>query len=409
MLEQGIINQITDSTISELNLSSCKLTQQELSQLVGALQTNRSLTSLDLSGNEIGHQGAKDIANAIQNNTTLKSIGLSWNRIGDQGAKHIANAMENNRTLTSLDLSRNLIGDQGAKDIANAMENNTTLKSIDLSGNRIGDQGAKDIANAIQQNTTLTSIHFSGNRIDVDSECIEAILQALDKNELLTTVNLGTLSKKNQETLNIYLKRNQNYRYNARFARQKAIPAAPACAFRPPAPVSEDNNQGSMQPLGSSIENLETTKNSYHSALDNLENFKTQNPLLQRRVTELLHEVRKLNNKKPELQPDLENILKDTQDLLENKLSPKDYQDKANQVQGSPSKALQIIGASMATIGTGLLASGVAAIPGGFMLGTGVVTAALGCTFFVANGRSGLSKKMNNVANAMEQSPNLSY
>jgi len=57
-------------------------------------------------GNNIGDNGAKFISTAFQTNSSLTQLDLSSNIIGLNGAKFISTALQTNPSLAQLDLSR---------------------------------------------------------------------------------------------------------------------------------------------------------------------------------------------------------------------------------------------------------------------------------------------------------------
>lgn len=92
--------------------------------LADRLKTNKQVTSVDLSSNEaIGNKGASALAEALKVNTTLEQLDLSSCGIGGLGAKALAEALCSNTSLMSLNLEFNDdIGDQSKQLLQDAIE-----------------------------------------------------------------------------------------------------------------------------------------------------------------------------------------------------------------------------------------------------------------------------------------------
>ena len=67
----------------------------------------------------------------------LKKLNLSHNEITSVGALHISKGLEINRSLHFLNLSDNMIDDEAANALLNAINNNEGLRSVDLGFNGI--------------------------------------------------------------------------------------------------------------------------------------------------------------------------------------------------------------------------------------------------------------------------------
>jgi Leucine-rich repeat (LRR) protein len=152
-----------------LYLGSLHLTDEDIYDLVDALEKNTSIKSLDLSQNEIGNGGAIALARI----KTLSFLNLGGNKdIRDEGAK----ALSENETLNYLDLRLSGIGNSGAA----AFAKNQSLTSLNLEGNQIEDA----TADALATNQTLRFLDLKDNNIR------NAGAVALSKNRILTFLNL---------------------------------------------------------------------------------------------------------------------------------------------------------------------------------------------------------------------------
>lgn len=145
--------------IRDITLVGLQLNDDDIANILEALETNVHPIALNVASNAIGEKGAK----ALANNKQIISLNINNNNIGVEGAKalaqnnHIlqleaignnigaegAKAFANNKKLLYLDISRNNITDEGAK----AFANNETLLNLGISENNITDEGAKALTN----------------------------------------------------------------------------------------------------------------------------------------------------------------------------------------------------------------------------------------------------------------------
>ena len=173
-----------NSSITDLDLSFNRIYSSGASCLSRALTENSSLTSLNLRGNRIGDYGACSLSEAVTANSSLTSLHLEGNRIGDAGASSLSEALTANSSLTALDLSYNSIADVGAFCLSQALTENSSLTALNLGGNSIGHDGASFLSEAVTANSFLTSLHLEGNSIGDDGA--SSLSEALKTNSSLT-------------------------------------------------------------------------------------------------------------------------------------------------------------------------------------------------------------------------------
>ena len=129
-----------DSSITDVDLSLCIVTDSRLQVLSRVLEYNSSILRLNLARNVIRDHGAAMIAHALAQNGTLLELDLSWNAIGEEGAKDLAIALCRNRRLERLNLHGNRIGDYGGFALEQALLENKDSK---LSHIKIGYNGIR--------------------------------------------------------------------------------------------------------------------------------------------------------------------------------------------------------------------------------------------------------------------------
>ncbi len=219
---------------NEPKLDRFGLTKAQLKCLVTALQGNTSVTSLNLSTNSIDADGIRLLAAILKENHTLKTLDLggagSGNHIADDrfhdaikllietlacndsleilklnslnvnwgylGFKYkfcqsIATLLEKDTPLKELHLSGNHFENNDVQPIANALKNNVHLKVLNLSHTwLVADSGASHLADMLEHNNTLIQLDL--DYCSIDDKGVEALLNGLKKNLVLTHLNLKT-------------------------------------------------------------------------------------------------------------------------------------------------------------------------------------------------------------------------
>jgi Ran GTPase-activating protein (RanGAP) involved in mRNA processing and transport len=142
------------------------------------------MATLDLTGNELERNaGAADsIAAGLRSNSTLMEINLSSCGLGDGGLSSLAQilgtrryrnsrvgtllgAMEQSSHITDLDLQRNPIRDEGASRLARSVRNNAlrNLARLSLRNCGIDHDGFIALVSALKQKTSLLHLHLRSN------------------------------------------------------------------------------------------------------------------------------------------------------------------------------------------------------------------------------------------------------
>ena len=86
------------SSIQQLSLSSCSLTDECMGCIAYLLKMNSNITSLDLSNNRITEIGFSEILYVLQHHSSnLTYLDLSYNKIGNHGISLLINLLENNK------------------------------------------------------------------------------------------------------------------------------------------------------------------------------------------------------------------------------------------------------------------------------------------------------------------------
>jgi hypothetical protein len=174
------------STISHLDLSSCRLGAEGCFQLAGVLKDMGALMKFDISMNKLYAAGAKALAEGLRGNQLMTELNLAGNEMGkDCGNRHakaamsgiiaLADVIPGMGAISSVNLLKNNIDVEQAEDLVSILKEHPTLKS--LCGNKGNEtklhmcskmSGAGDaimLAREVVDNGALTSLNLSSNNI----------------------------------------------------------------------------------------------------------------------------------------------------------------------------------------------------------------------------------------------------
>lgn len=225
-----------NSTLRELNLSACKLTEKGIKSLSQMLVVNKSLTILNISSNNFGGSIAH-ISYSLTINTTLRELHLSGCKVTEHGIESLSQMLVQNKFLAILNISNNDLGDgithishsltinttlqelhaslcklteKGIKSLSQMTIVNRSLKVLCLSGNSISDTGVTLLANALTLNSTLEELDLSSNYHFTDTGMV-ALGDCLKNNrglQRLRLKNLFTLSNEGLRQFVLCLQQN---------------------------------------------------------------------------------------------------------------------------------------------------------------------------------------------------------
>ncbi len=172
------------------DLSTKKISTQNIKILTKALQTNKTLLKLNLADTGLISEDVSAIAKMLRINTTLKELNLSSNNIYDAGLSSLMMVLTlHNSVLSHLNLSNNFFDPNICYSLGLFLEKNTSLTCFILNlfsrGNSLE---MASISKALKQNSTLTELSLLGNTMSVDQ--VGILLEALKKNTTLKKLTL---------------------------------------------------------------------------------------------------------------------------------------------------------------------------------------------------------------------------
>ena len=114
-----------DTTLTELQISSCSLWSIRVKSIANALTT---IHSLDVSNNNIGNDGATILAGVLKHNNRLCNLIITTNLIDTDGATSLVDALLTCTNLQTLDISNNLLTTEEIEVLQQSLKHCTTLK-----------------------------------------------------------------------------------------------------------------------------------------------------------------------------------------------------------------------------------------------------------------------------------------
>ena len=160
-----------NSTLTELNVSQCRLTPLSCVSMFKALKHNSSLKKLDIRGTTFDQAVSEALADMLSHNSTLTELNVSHRDLTPQFCVSMFKALKHNSSLKKLDISWNKFYQAASEALADMLSCNQSLTELDIS--RCGCQ-PKALARGLLHNTTLTKVTVW------DSEEKDSIMAALE-------------------------------------------------------------------------------------------------------------------------------------------------------------------------------------------------------------------------------------
>ena len=146
--------------LTRLDVCCCNLQQKDIKMILRSFRQKDSIQSLLLSSNVIQDATAIEVASTVIT-SQLKHLALSDCKLTEFGLHHIARALQSISTLQHLDLSYNTISDEAAVTIASALSSNTLLEHLDLSYCAWSTNGLAIIHKDLEKYVNLKEVDFS--------------------------------------------------------------------------------------------------------------------------------------------------------------------------------------------------------------------------------------------------------
>jgi len=176
----AIAGTLSNSQISKLHVRECGITLTGVRSLAAGLLVNNSVMILDVSHNDIGDDGITDIAGTLSN-SQISELDVSECGITLTGVRSLAAGLLVNNSVRILNVSRNNIGDDGITAIAGTLSN-SQISKLDVRKCGITLTGARSLAAGLLVNNSVRILDVSSNNIGDDG--ITAIAGTLSNSQI---------------------------------------------------------------------------------------------------------------------------------------------------------------------------------------------------------------------------------
>ena len=154
----------TNKTIKRLWLESSSLTGG-IKQVGDSLFNNKQLWLYDVIG--VTDEDMTHLSTMLATNTTLKELHLINCNITDNGVRYICEELTKNQTLTTLNISGNhQITSVSTTTIADLIQTTTSLTRLDLYDTSLNNDDVKTICTSLIRNTTIRTLYLSSQHIE---------------------------------------------------------------------------------------------------------------------------------------------------------------------------------------------------------------------------------------------------
>ena len=152
----------TNKTIKRLWLDSSSLTGG-IKQVSDSLCNNETLEVLVLYDvTDITDEDMTHLSTILATNTTLKELELPNCNITDNGVRYICQGLTKNQTLTTLDIGDNRqITSVSTSTIADLIQTTTSLTELYLDDTSLNNDDIKTICTSLTKNTTIRKLWLS--------------------------------------------------------------------------------------------------------------------------------------------------------------------------------------------------------------------------------------------------------
>jgi Ran GTPase-activating protein (RanGAP) involved in mRNA processing and transport len=195
-MESAVI--LRDIIRSNKTMTTLNLSVNEFGNMTGAVEciadglgSNSTLTEIHLSECRLRDGGVSTLAQALgSRNTPLQRLALEYNFITSTGVGVLLDMMEQSCYITDLDLRHDPIC-EGASLLARALGNNTlpNLTRLSLQNCGIGDGGFIELVSALEQNTSLLQLDLRNYEIGVTERAFLALAESLPEIKVLQQVD----------------------------------------------------------------------------------------------------------------------------------------------------------------------------------------------------------------------------
>jgi len=199
------IVETTDTSIMNLDLGDCKLTQDGAKHIAKLIELNSTVTVLTISGNTIQLEGWQNISKSLLTNSTLETLSLDFNKIGDEEAISIAEGIRGCKSLRSIDLEGNKIGDEGGRKLFDAVKANKSIVDLTLLPiNQISKEIVDEVRDFLKEREKGNEPEEAGGSEEQHETELSALQSQQDSGDQDLVTEGGSTEASHEETVNEY-------------------------------------------------------------------------------------------------------------------------------------------------------------------------------------------------------------
>ncbi|KAJ3324152.1 hypothetical protein HDV06_000693 [Boothiomyces sp. JEL0866] len=187
------------STLKELCLVGCDLTDEIAPDIKALLMESNTLEDLDLSNNKFGSLTVKSVAEACLATQRIKKLDLSSNFIDEDGVVSIGNLLSRTRSIKELKLDHYDITGRGMDVFARGLSQNSTLLFLSLEVLHCDINAIKILLKGISRNMHLKELVLNRKEDYDGTMYCKAIGKMLEKNRGLKTLVIFRQAQENEQ------------------------------------------------------------------------------------------------------------------------------------------------------------------------------------------------------------------
>lgn len=143
------------TSLRKLHLADIRMTDCGFVDLCSSLLNNASLGVLDVSRNRLGTSGMHAVADLLsRSKTTIYDLNLSNCHLTDHGVETLGRSLSSAKSLVRLSLASNSAGNDACRAIASSLPH-SSLACLELQFNRFDEEGLGHLVEALQHSVDL--------------------------------------------------------------------------------------------------------------------------------------------------------------------------------------------------------------------------------------------------------------
>ena len=191
------------SCLEHLDLSNCQLSELQMTHVFRQLLQMSTLRCIDFSYNTLSNDATVDIGSVISCNPLLEKLNLSSCELSESQITSILKALSSLSRLKHLNFSHNKIADNTASELASALAANPLLEHLNLSNCELSELHIAGIVKAFgKKESFLNFLDISSSKVTENSLC--EIAAVITSNPLLEHLNVANCELSDIQIINMF-------------------------------------------------------------------------------------------------------------------------------------------------------------------------------------------------------------